>query len=317
MICHDSREALCFLTVESTLITHPVRQKRCEISAEELWHIRHVIEHFPKLSRKVLAQTLSEHFHWYSPSGALKVQKCQQLLERLAEQKLIVLPAKHISWKRGPDTPPRLTERTKEQAPLRCPLSKLASVELVLLTDKADIACWNEYVERYHPLGHKRPFGNWLRYFVYAANTLLGCIFMSGAAKALHHRDEWIGWRLSQRRRNLPWVINNSRYLLFPWVHVPHLASHVLGKLAKQVAHDWEHRWGYRPVLMETFVDPQYNGTCYRAAGWHAVGMTRGEGKPRPGKPYTTCPKHIFVKPLHPEFQSLLTSKQLQGRIIE
>jgi len=299
------------------LITHPVRQKRCEISAEELGHIQHVIKNFPKLSRKVLAQTLSEHFHWVSASGALKVQKCHQLLERLVEQELIVLPPKRTSVKRRPDIPPRLTERTKEQRPLTCSLSNLAPVELVLLTDKANIALWNEYVERYHPLGHKRPFGNWLRYFVCAANRHLGCLFISGAAKALHHRDEWIGWILSQRRRNLPWVINNSRYLIFPWVQVPHLASHVLGKLARQVAHDWEQHWGYRPVLMETFVDPQYNGTCYRAAGWHAVGMTCGKGKQRRGKHYTTCPKHIFVKPLHPQFQFLLTSEQLQGRIIE
>lgn len=299
------------------MITHPVRQKRCEISAEELGHIQQVIKNFPKLSRKVLAQTLSEHFHWYSASGALKVQKCHQLLERLAEQGFIILPPKRISVKRRPDIPPRLTKRTKEQRPLTCSLSNLAPIELVLLTDKADIALWNEYVERYHPLGHKRPFGNWLRYFVCAANRHLGCLFISGAAKALHRRDEWIGWTLSQRRRNLPWMINNSRYLIFPWVQVPHLASHVLGKLARRVAPDWEQRWGYRPVLMETFVDPQYNGTCYRAAGWHAVGMTRGEGKQRRGKHYTTRPKHIFVKPLHPQFQSLLISEQLQGRIIE
>ena len=102
-------------------------------------------------------------------------------------------------------------------------------------------------VERYHPLQHKRPFGNWLRYFVCANGKHLGCLLISGAAKTLYHRDQWIGWSSSQRRCNLSWVINNSRYLIFPWVQVPHLASHVLGHLAKRVAQDWEQRWGVSP----------------------------------------------------------------------
>ena len=106
-------------------------------------------------------------------------------------------------------------------------------------------------------------------------------------------------------------------YLLFHWVNVPHLASHILGQLAKRVAGDWEQRWGYRPVLMETFIDTTYKGTCYRAAGWQELGMTTGEGAYRPGSQYTTSPKHILVKPLHRQYQLLLTSEQLQGRIIQ
>ncbi len=186
------------------------------------------------------------------------------------------------------------------------------------LHDKELFQLWNEYVQRYHPLKFRRPFGHWLRYFVLADDEPLGCLLISGAAKSLHHRDHWIGWSVAERRRNLSWVINNNRYLIFPWVQIPHLASHVLAQLARRVAKDWENRWGYQPVLMETFVDPeQYSGTCYKAAGWQNVGMTTGEGIVRPGKHYTTSPKTIFVKPLNQQFRSLLCSEKLQGRIIE
>jgi hypothetical protein len=298
------------------LATTTIRQGLDEITPEELDHIQQVVKRFPKLSRSVLAETLCEHLQWYSPSGALKRQKGMQVLACLAEQGLSVPPLR-CTRGRCSDKPIQLTERTREHEPLKGTLKELPAVELMLVHSKPIIALWNEYVQRYHPLGYRRPFGNWLRYFIQADNKRLGCLLISGAAKALHHRDQWIGWNQALRRRNLPWVINNSRYLLFPWVQVPHLASHVLGQLARRVAHDWEQRWGYRPVLMETFVDPTYNGTCYRAAGWEALGMTRGKGILRPGKQYTTTPKHIFAKPLHPQFQSLLTSEQLQGRIIE
>ena len=294
-----------------------IRQGLREITPEEQLHIQRVIAGFPKLSRQVLAETLCEHLQWYSPSGALKRGNCLRLLARLEEQGFIVLPAKRPGGRKHPDRPPTITERTRAQSSLQCSLRELAPIELVLVNDPFELALWNEYVQRHHPLGHRRPFGNWLRYFIRTGNKRLGCLLISGAAKALHHRDQWIGWNVSQRRRNLPWVINNSRYLIFNWVQVRNLASHVLGQLAKRVAPDWEQRWGYRPVLMETFVDPTYQGICYRAAGWNALGMTRGEGIQRRGKQYTTTPKHIFVKPLHAQFQSQLTSEQLQGRMIE
>jgi len=143
----------------------------------------------------------------------------------------------------------------------------------------------------------------------------LGCVVLSGPAKALTARDRWIGWEDRQRLANLPWVINNSRYLIFPWIEVANLASHVLGQLARRVGDDWERRWGYRPVLLETFVDPaHFRGSCYRAAGWERLGRTTGEGLVRPGKQYQTSPKLIFAKPLQADFRRLLCSDRLKGR---
>jgi hypothetical protein len=137
---------------------------------------------------------------------------------------------------------------------------------------------------------------------------------LSGPAKALTARDRWIGWEDRQRLKNLPWVLNNSRFLIFPWVEVANLASHVLGQLARRVGDDWEARWGYRPLLLETFVDPaHFHGGCYRAAGWELLGRTTGEGLVRPGRQYRTSPKLIFAKPLQADFRRLLCSDQLKG----
>ena len=114
---------------------------------------------------------------------------------------------------------------------------------------------------------------------------------------------------------NLPWVVNNQRFLIFPWVSVKDLASHVLGQVAARLADDWQARWGYTPLLLETFVDPaHYRGTCYRAAGWECLGETSGRGLARPGRQYKSSPKLVFVKPLNPEFRTRLCAKRLQDR---
>jgi hypothetical protein len=210
--------------------------------------------------------------------------------------------------------PRRASARTDPPAPLERPLSELEPIRLRLASDPEDERLWNEYVERYHPLGYKKPFGYWARYFIDSGAHRLGCILLSGAAKALGARERWIGWNDRQRLKNLPWVVNNSRFLIFPWVEVANLASHVLGQLARRVGEDWERRWGYRPLLLETFVDPaHFQGSCYRAAGWALLGRTTGEGLVRSGKQYRTSPKLIFAKPLQADFRVLLCSNQLKG----
>lgn len=143
----------------------------------------------------------------------------------------------------------------------------------------------------------------------------LGCIMFAGAAKALAARDCWIGWTEKQRLTNIAWVINNTRFLIFPWVKIKNLASHVLAQAVRRVRADWLQRWCYSPVLAETFVDPQhFHGSCYRAANWQLLGMTTGAGLVRKGKTYTTTPRMIFAKPLVKDFRSLLCSDPPAGR---
>ena len=145
----------------------------------------------------------------------------------------------------------------------------------------------------------------------------MGCVLLAGAARAIAVRDQWIGWNRQVRLHNLPWVVNNTRFLIFPHIQIPHLASHVLGQLARRVAADWHGQWGFAPLLMETFVDPrQFAGTCYRAAGWELLGETTGRGLARPGKRYHSSPRLIFAKPIGEDFRRLLCAGPLPGRSV-
>jgi hypothetical protein len=186
-------------------------------------------------------------------------------------------------------------------------LSAVRPVGLERVGGCEETALWNGFVERYHFLGYKRPFGCSLRYFITSSRGRLGCLLVAGGARALRCRDEWIGWTAQQRLSNLPYLVNNSRFLLFPWVQVPHLASHVLGQLARQLRADWQQRWNYRPVLLETFVDPaRHRGVCYRAAGWTVLGETTGSGLRLRGHSYRTNRKLILVRPLVDDFRERL-----------
>jgi hypothetical protein len=187
-------------------------------------------------------------------------------------------------------------------------------VGLERVEGREETTLWNGFVERYHFLGYKRPFGCSQRYYVTSSHGRLGCLLVASGARALRDRDEWIGWTVQQRLSNLPYVINNSRFLLFPWVRVPHLASHVLGRLARQVRDDWQEKWNYRPVLMETFVDPViHRGICYRAAGWTVLGETTGSGLKLRGHSYQTSKKLIFVRPLVDDFRERLLTEPRTG----
>ena len=288
-----------------------------EIFPEDIAYICTFTQRFSGLSRKELTCTLCEHLEWLTPAGRPKYTACATLLARLGEAGELRLPAIQVNNSHPgprPSAPRRAGARTDPPAPFARSLSELEAVRLQLVSDRQEESLWNEYVERYHPLGYKKPFGYWARYFIESGTHRLGCILLNGAAKALTPRDRWIGWNDRQRLTNLPWVVNNSRYLIFPWIAVANLASHVLGQLARRVGEDWEVRWGYRPLLLETFVDPtHFQGSCYRAAGWALLGRTSGAGLVRPGKHYQTSPKLIFAKPLQANFRDLLCSDRLKG----
>jgi len=275
-----------------------------------------VAEHFQQLSRKELSATICEHLGWYTAAGSNKIDACMKLLEKFENQGIVKLPEKRTSKKSTCHrqlTP--LTGRTQSESAITGALSSLGQVNLAVVTDKETTTLWREYVTRYHYLGYKKPFGFYLRYFFKCDRGLLGCALFAGAAKSIGVRDNWIGWTETRRLRNLAWIINNSRFLIFPWVQVKNLASHVLGLIYRQIGYHWEKRWGYRPVLMETFVDPNhYQGTCYKAANWHYLGMTTGIGLPRRNKIYTTTAKKIFLKPLVKNYRQLLCSDGLVGR---
>lgn len=140
-----------------------------------------------------------------------------------------------------------------------------------------------------------------------APQPVLGCLLFTSAARRMAPRDRWIGWSDETRRHSLPKVVNNSRFLILPWVKIPHLASHILSRAAVKVAHDWATRYAVKPVLLETLVDrSRYRGTCYRAANWTSVGQTQGRGRmDRSGQAQGQV-KEIFVYPLQRNWRDQL-----------
>lgn len=289
-----------------------------KICAEDIAYIRRFLKRFPRLARSEVIYTLCEHLLWLTPAGEPKYNAGTKLLARLEQAGEICLPAWKENYRGHPARARTLRTPIEPVAPgepVRCTLAELGRVRLRLLRDAHEQAQCNAYLACFHPLGYFKPFGYWARYRIEAAEVSLGYLLLSGPAKKIHPRDCWIGWSEEQRRRNLPWVVNNNRFLIFPWVQVAHLASHVLGQLARQLADDWQARWGFEPLLLESFVDPaHYRGTCYRAAGWQLLGHTSGRGLARPGKHYRSSPKLIFVKPLQAQFRHLLCSDQLHER---
>ena len=289
------------------------KQGNREFYQNDIQLIQQTFKMFPRLSQSELLETVCENLDWLTASGLPKRRACKQLLLQMEQQGLVQLPKNRCSGaKKQP--PPVSTSQTDAPEVQACSLKDINPVQVEPVTTDKERHLWNEYIERYHPLKYKHPFGYAIRYFIRANNQILGCIMLSGAARAIAPRDHWIGWKPEQRKANLSWVVNNSRYLIFPWVKIPHLASHVLGKLARRVATDWEERWGFRPLLLETFVDPIYfSGICYQAAGWELLGKTSGRGLAQPGITYTSSPKLIYIKSLSKQCQPLLCSP-LKGR---
>ncbi len=287
-----------------------------KVGPEEIRHAQDVVRLCSGLSKHELALTLCEHWGWIGATGKPQMRACWKLLERLEKEGLLELPAKRGAG--GPGSGPvgsaeaddAVREATSPGSVVECALSSIRPIRLERVGDREATALWNGFVERYHFLGYKRPFGCSLRYFITSNRGRVGCLLVASGARALRCRDEWIGWTVQQRLSNLPYVINNSRFLLFPWVRVPHLASHVLGHLVRQVRADWQARWNYRPVLLETFVDPsRHRGVCYRAAGWSELGETTGSGLKLRGHSYRTNRKLILVRPLVDDFRTRLLSE--------
>lgn len=292
------------------------------ITTEEIKEIIATIETFPRLSISTLTETICEHLNWFTATGTYKKDACLKLLEKLEAKGVLKLPEKraksHNTVTQAKKIPSDVTsDLTRKRTEIKCNLRDIAPVKVRPASSKSDIKLFNDHISQYHYLGYKRPFGCFMRYFAKSADgEIIACILFSGAAKSMTVRDKWIGWSTNQRLRNLAWVTNNSRFTIMPWVKIPCLASHILGQIGRRIVGDWQAKWGYSPLLLETFVDPlRYSGTCYKASNWEYLGQTTGKGLVRQGKSYTTSPKLIFVKPLAKNFRKQLCKEYLEGYV--
>jgi hypothetical protein len=242
----------------------PLSSKRYSgrfFSRQDIEQIRELIRTSPQASRQQLSYRVCEVFDWRKPDGNLKDMSCRVALLRMHREGVIELPAP-----RHKVNPCRsFTRRTQQAEPeplLEAVVNELAGLRLEVV-DRKGSALWNEYIDRYHYLGYKPLPGAQLRYFAYAGVRLVGLLGFGAAAWKTGPRDEWIGWSREQRQRNLSGVVNNARFLILPWVRVASLASKLLSMASRVLPADWEERYGYRPVLLETFVEKErFTGTC-------------------------------------------------------
>ena len=275
----------------------------------ELNRIRRLIARHSTANRAQLSRLVCEQLHWRRTDGKLKDMSCRVAMLRMAEDGLITLPPPLNSNGNGR----RYLRRTPAAEPppevVNLPAGKLSDLTLQPVAQPRQSHLWNEYIDRYHYLGYQPLPGAQIRYFAHDSNQILALLGFGAAAWKIAPRDHFIGWTHTQRKRNLQLVVNNARFLILPWVQSRNLASKLLAMASRRLTNDWYSRYGYRPVLLETFVEIQrFQGTCYKAANWLYLGQTQGRGKLDVHNQAQLPKKSIWVYPLHTDFRPLLCS---------
>ena len=263
------------------------------LTRQQIASIQETVRLCPRLSHAELARTICEQLGWRTPKGRYRLSSAQRLLTELERLGILTLP-------------PELGPRTAPQPAISAPLADLTPLRLELVREPERAAEFNEWVQRYHPLGYRQPLGAHLRYFLLDRDQrLLGCLLFDFGARRLPCRDRWIGWQGLKHRPHLRLVVRQATFLLLPWVQVMNLASHALARATRQLPDDWERQHGYRPVLLETYVDPRrHAGTCYRASNWQRLGQTQVR-RTLGGMPAKT-PKDVWAYPLQADWRTIL-----------
>lgn len=273
-------------------------------SIQELQLIRDICADFSSLGRTELSRTVCELLEWKRPNGGLKNHQCRLLLERMQDLGLLNLPPVRTT---APHAPRKIavTLATEPEPELAGSVGQYEPLSLCLISSghNDENRLWKEWIERYHYLRYRVAMGASLRYLVRSTlcpERVLACLSWTSPAWKMAARDRWIGWNDDQRRRNLQLIVNHARFLILPWVHIRGLASKILSLCARQLPGDWEKRYGYRPLLLETLVDARrFRGTCYRAANWIALGQTQGRGRmDRHHTAHGRAPKTVYIYPL-------------------
>lgn len=265
-------------------------------------------------SRTELAVRTCEALAWRRSSGAPKWRECRDLLEALERDGWLVLPAKRRGRPLGASTKIPVTAAGEPGEPLVGSVGDFGPVSVERITRRPDHDLFRELVGRYHTLGYRVPYGAQLRYLVYVGQprrTVVGAFQVSSPAWRLAVRDRWIGWDDARRAECLQRVVNNSRFLVLPWIRIRYLASRALSLLARRLAADWEARYGVKPLLIETMVDvSRHRGTCYAAANWLDLGLTTGRGRmDRHHERHGCAPKRVLVYPLTPDAVAQLVAQ--------
>ena len=277
------------------------------ITPADLAFLRDVIAGAPGVSRRALSFKVCDAWQWTQPNGTPCDAICRGLLLWLHRAGHLQLPAPHWvtpkPWRPRTSALPLLLDTT----PIAGPLRALGPLVFDQVRRTGDEGLFNSLLAQYHYLGYQQPVGEHLKYLVGAGGRPVACVAWSSAPRHLGPRDRFIGWTPEARRRNVRFLAYNPRFLIVPWVTVPHLASHVLGRMAAILSHEWQRIYGHPIYFVETFVDPaRFRGTCYRAANWIVLGRTTGRGHNAPTKRPTRPIKEVLGYPLTPDFRARL-----------
>ena len=288
------------------------------IGEEEIAQVRALLSAHPQWSRWRISRHLALLWDWRSASGQLKDLAARTLLLKLQERGWITLPARRRASPNRMGRKHRTESEIGEdlfseqaRAEVRVALPELRPLCLEEISRKKQVgkqALFSRLLERHHYLSHRGTVGENMQYLVSAAGgEPLACVLFGAAAWQCKARDEHIGWDADTRRNRLGQVTNNTRFLILPWVRVPYLASHVLGRIARRLSGDWEAKYGHPIHLLETFVDPsRFAGTCYRAANWRMVGQTTGRTRQNKTQVPQSAPKAVWLYPLRKDFREAL-----------
>lgn len=281
---------------------------------EQLAQIQALLSQHRDWSRYRLSRELALLWDWRTSQGQLKDMAARALLLRMEEQGWIELPLRRMASPTRSGQPPGCGEPPLEAIPVSGSLPELLPLqfqEVSPANHRQTRRRLEAALHHFHYLGYRSRVGQNLQYWVcdWQARPVAAVVFGAPAWQCAA-RDEWIGWNASVRARRLGAVVNNTRFLIFPWVRVPCLASHILGHINRRVGPDWQAKYGQPIWLLETFVDRQrFAGTCYRAANWTCLGQTRGRGRQGPAGVLSTTIKDVYARPLHPKFRQYLQSE--------
>lgn len=274
-------------------------------TSEDIELIKWTRKRYPQLSRSELARTICEFLGWNTPSGTPKRPQCIEFLEKLEESGIIELPPKMATQRLNTNS--KASDFKINTAPVIGELKSFEPIGLEIARPGVNLKLWRKYVNEYHMLGDKQVFGSRLHYFIKSRDEKLGCLQFSASSWALESRDKWIGWDIEDKNVRLNLILNNSRFLIFPWVNIKNLASKALALAIKQIQEDWLREYCYAPVLLETFVDvSHFAGTCYKASNWIYLGETKGRGRMDTNKEYALSRKAIYMYPLQKDFKECL-----------
>lgn len=277
------------------------------VSEEDVALVRDLIRTHPDWNRTRVSRELCALWNWTDETGRLKDMACRTLLLKLERRGLVGLPRRQgpsVNHRRGLAFQPV----PHETAPIDGPLRELLPVRLVQADSGPERQLWQTLLHAYHYLGFTTKVGKSLSYLATdCTGRAVACLLFGAAAWKTAGRDRFIGWSAEERVANLHKVANNMRFLIPPWVRVPHLASHVLGLALRQLPGDWQKRYGHKVFLAETFVDvSRFRGTCYRAANWRLVGQTAGRSRNDVRHCLRVPAKAVYVRPLCRDFRTRL-----------